>query len=115
MKNRLISKIKRTGMIMPLILVCTIGLAFISLQTEVGNGTSSTEKKLESVLGKIDGAGDVRLMINTAEDGGIIGVCVLSTRAEDLTASMRIRRAVCTVLGVENERIEILKMEGKSK
>ena len=72
---------------------------------------TQTENRLRSVLSSVAGAGDVELMVNEADDGSVIGVCVVSPHADDVAAVFRIRRAVQTALGVENERIEVIMME----
>ena len=107
----MIEKFRRsTGLI--LVAVAAAALLILSEnRTFSANIGTDTENRLRSVLSSVAGAGDVELMVNEAEDGSIIGVCVLSTHADDVATVFRIRRAVQTALGVENGRIEVIMME----
>lgn len=72
------------------------------------------ELRLQAILSGVMGVGDVRLMINEAPSGEVIGVCVLSDAADDVAAVLRIQRAVQTALGIDNDRIEVIRMEEES-
>ena len=69
------------------------------------------ESRLQSVLSKVQGAGDVSVLVNSDDAGAIIGVCVLTPHADDVGVVFRLQRAVRTALGIENDRVEILAME----
>ena len=92
------------------------------------------EARLERVLGTVEGAGKVSVMVNQKERGqgvfaqpgmfsqsGVFsqsggredvagGVIVVAQGADDLRVAMALVRAVCALLGVDAESVEVLKM-----
>lgn len=84
-------------------------------RADSGNASTAVENRLRSVLSSIEGAGDVELLVNEAESGEIIGVCVLTPHADDVAAVFRIQRAVRTALGIDNGKIEVIMMEADER
>ena len=80
-------------------------------------GATSLEKRMESVLSCIAGAGEVRVLVCSGDGGQLYGlpgeggVLVVAQGASDLKVSMELQRAVQALLGVRAEQIEILAME----
>ncbi len=70
----------------------------------------SLSRETESILSKIEGAGEVNVMIYEAE-GNIEGVCVICEGADDISVRIRLQSAVTTLLGVDNNRVEVLPMQ----
>ena len=82
---------------------------------------SSLEARLERVLSAVEGAGEVRVMINEPEaaqaafmsqdsENKPAGVLVVAQGAGDIGVSMELSRAVQALLGVDAASVEILKM-----
>jgi len=79
------------------------------------NASTVIENRMRSVLRSVAGAGDVELLINEAEGGEIVGVCVLTPHADDVSVVFRIQRAVQTALGIDNEKIEVIMKEADDR
>ena len=76
------------------------------------NGASSTdlarteqEQRISSILHRIEGVGEVEVMIS--EESGE-GVLVVAEGANDLTVCLRLQYAIQTLLGTDAVRIEIV-------
>lgn len=106
-------KFKRAGGLLLLAMTAALLLLVMDNRPEYTSETP-LELRLQAILNGVLGAGDVRLMVNEAPDGEIIGVCVLSDAADDVAAVLRIQRAVQTALGIDNDRIEVIRMEEES-
>ena len=98
-----------------LALLAAMLLIQIGGHDDVADKATSIENRLQSVLTRVKGAGDVSVLVNEDEDGEVVGVCVLTTNADDVAVVFRLQRAVRTALGIENDRVEILSMEEKAK
>ena len=78
---------------------------------------TSLEKRMESVLSCIAGAGEVRVLVCSGDGGQLYGlpgeggVLVVAQGASDLKVSMELQRAVQALLDVDAEQIEILTMK----
>ena len=106
------------------LVLCAV-LLFSRLATK-GEGTE-LERRMASVLSGIKGAGEVRILINTAQDmalpvwsmadfsqendADIIGVLIVAQGAGDPLVCAKLVQATCTVLGVEQSCISIMQME----
>lgn len=102
----------------PLLIAAVVAILLLVAsenRTDSGNATTTVENRLRSVLSSIEGAGDVELLVNEAEDGEIIGVCVLTPHADDVAAVFRLQRAVQTALGIDNGKIEVIMMEADER
>ncbi len=99
----------RDWLLLALAAICLM-LLFTS-ETD-GGGATDTEARMERVLEKIDGAGDVRVMV-TETDGGYSGVLVVCEGARDLAVRLTVQNAVHTLLGIDNQKINVVPMEDK--
>ena len=108
-------KLRRSGGLLVLALLAAMLLVQIGGHDDVADRATSIENRLQSVLARVEGAGDVSVLVNEDEDGEVVGVCVLTTNADDVAVVFRLQRAVRTALGIENDRVEILSMEEKEK
>ncbi len=82
--------------------------------------TSAIEQKLENILAKINGAGNVDVLI-TYKDASVntsvnsqtiptpLGAVVLADGADDLEVRIQIQQAVQTALGIEANQVKIFK------
>ena len=102
--------------------VAVVGLTLMSGALPAQEDTrTDLERRMERVLGDIDGAGDVRVMVAAEIDSAeknpstqaVRGVLVVAEGAEDLRVYMEIQRAVHALLDVELSSIEIIGMRGK--
>ena len=98
-----------------------VGLAAMMLvmgRSQEGTATEQTalERRMESILSSVEGAGEVRVLVNQAEaafassGAAVTGVLVVAEGADDVRVSIELQRAVQAVLGVEAARIEIMTM-----
>lgn len=84
---------------------------------------TALETRMEAVLSEVKGAGRVRVLLREKEGtvsafstsasamDGIEGVVVVAEGADDVRVALELARAVKALLGVEMERIEVLRME----
>ena len=85
----------------------------IALGTGTGQKTGASEQtplelRLEGVLEKIDGAGDVSVMITQREDGEIVGAAVVTSGIGGVSAYLDMQSAVKTLLNIDTSRIQII-------
>jgi len=80
--------------------------------------SSALERRMESVLECIQGAGRVRVLVNSPDSPAfstasvpVTGVLVVAEGADNMLVSLELRRAVQTLLGLEAGQIEILDMK----
>ena len=85
-------------------------LALMLLRTNLEDGDPATplERRVERILGRIEGAGRVSAMIVQGDDGAVMGALIVAAEVEDLQTYLRLQRAVSALLDVEPERIEII-------
>lgn len=79
---------------------------------------TETETKLERILETVLGAGEVNVMVSVVKENGserITGVIVTSEGAKDIGVKLKLHDAVCTVLELENEKVEIFEMKEVEK
>ena len=92
-----------------LVLVIMLCVLFVlSLGGETTPDAVSEEERLEHILSRIDGAGDVSVMLSRDEQG-IRGCVAAATGAEDMRVMLEMQRALRTLTGLDLERIEIVK------
>lgn len=99
--------------------LAALALLLTDAPAEHSGESTSLERRLEAVLSCVQGAGDVRVMVHSAEavsafaaqDGAASGVIVVAEGAGDLRVAMELQQAVQALLGVEAEHIEILSMK----
>ena len=64
------------------------------------------EKKLTALLSKIDGVGEVEVIICETEEG-VQSVVVVCEGAKDILVNMHVREAVCTAVGTSGNAVKI--------
>lgn len=90
--------------------VLCVALSVYAVMGTAADESESLSKEAERILSRIEGAGEVGVMIY--ETGGKIeGVCVISEGADDISVRIRLQSAVTTLLGVDNARVEVLPMQ----
>lgn len=87
-------------------------MAIVLLLLTYWNGNSSTgivqteqEQRLAAILTRIEGVGDVEVMISEEEQKGVL---VVAEGANNLGVCLRLQYAIQTLLGTEAIRIEIV-------
>ncbi len=87
---------------------------YITMQgAEQSVSYTEVEIKLEKILSTMDGAGKVNVMVSTVKENGderICGVIVTAQGARDIGVKLKLHNAVCTVLELEDEKVEIFEM-----
>lgn len=66
------------------------------------------ESRLERILSGIGGVGRVSAMITEDDDGNVAGVVIVANGLEDVSAYLRVQRAVLSLLDVQADRVEII-------
>ena len=66
------------------------------------------ERRLESILEAVDGAGRVRAMVSQGEDGGVVGAVVVSDGLSDVSTYLKIQSAVQALLDIDASQIRII-------
>lgn len=89
-------------------------LALLLIGGDAGRGAQKTEleSRVERILGRVEGAGRVSVMITQDGDGGVTGALIVADGLEDVGTYLRLQRAVSALLEIENNRIEIIGRSG---
>jgi len=94
-----------------LLAVCLTLMLMLLLRDEENVLTATElETRLEATLSCVEGAGQVRVLVNEGETG-VLGVLIVAEGAQDLRVRLELEQAAHSILGVELERIEVLRME----
>jgi hypothetical protein len=93
-----------------LCMACAAVLIVMGGAQEAGGSATQLERRMESVLSCVEGAGKVRVLVNETPQGTVHGVLVVAQGADDLRVAMALERAVRALLNIESEQIEILGM-----
>ena len=88
------------------------------------SGGTELERRMERILGCMDGAGNVRVLIHANEENAavwsasvqqreaeIVGVLIVAEGAGDAAVAARLAQAAGAVLDIDQSRIEVLRME----
>ena len=93
-----------------LALLAVAALVLLAPGVRTSDVRSETEARLERVLSEVEGAGRVKVMVFEGKDGQT-GVLVVAEGARDVSVRLRLQKAVQTVLGIDNARIDVSPME----
>lgn len=74
--------------------------------------SSSLEKRIESILSKISGVGDVSILLTYADDS-LEGTVVVSEGAKDANVKLSIVSAIEAVTGLGKHKIQVYPMKDK--
>ena len=66
------------------------------------------ESRVERILGRVEGAGRVSVMISQEGDGDVTGVVIVAEGLSDVQTYLRLQRAVSALLNVDVGKIEII-------
>ena len=73
-----------------------------------GEPRTELESRVERILGRVEGAGRVSVMISQEEDGDVTGVVIVAEGLSDVQTYLRLQRAVSALLNVDVGKIEII-------
>ena len=103
--------------------VAAAALIVLMGQMETQADRTALEARMEAVLSTVRGAGRVRVLVAEEEsaqafapsDGQAAarGVVIVADGADDLRVALELSAAAQALLGVEAEKIQVLKMEDK--
>lgn len=102
-------------LIICLCLICLI-LAALAIRSTTDSSSaadtdkSQTETKLAAVLTRMDGVGEVDVMVTENDRGTILGVVVVCEGADNIMTRNDILNAVATALNIERNIIAIYAM-----
>ena len=115
--SKLMERLRRDGWIFALIGLCVL-LCLALGSGGTGDGQSSAtplEAQLSRVLSAMEGAGQVEVAVfYGAEDAMPRGAVVVAEGADSVAVRLQLTRAVCTLLGLEAEQVDIFKLGGGS-
>ncbi len=107
-----LGKIKNIQII-AVIFIIAIGLIIYSTvmtsrqsKTEDVQVMTSEEQRLGAILGNIDGAGKVEVMITSDKDV-VKGVLIIADGADNITVRLRLLDAAATALGVDRQIVNV--------
>lgn len=106
---------RRIGLFAAVALAALLALVWLdggSGQREAPAGKTELEARLESLLEKIDGTGDVSVMIVENADGSTGGAVVVSSGLDDIGTYLEVQSALRALLDVELSRVRIIGRQG---
>ena len=112
---------KRLEWIVLLAVAAALILLLTSRSAQEGQQTA-LEARMEAVLSAVRGAGRVRVLVTAGEGdsqafaqqaqaGTVQGVVIVAEGADDVRVALELSGAAQALLGVDAERIQVLKME----
>ena len=75
-------------------------------------GETALERRLERLLSKIDGVGQVSVMITESDEGEILGAVIVAEGIKEIKPVLEIQTAVRTLLQLDAEHVSILGRQG---
>lgn len=107
--NRLQAYLQKDGWIIAALLFCVALCLMLGTSTD---DSSSEESRISRVLSAIEGAGTVEVAVYY-EDAIPCGAVVVADGADDIAVQLRLRSAVTTLLGINQNRVSIYEREGR--
>lgn len=78
--------------------------------SDITSYSTFIEQKLKNILSKVEGVGEVNVMVKINEDESIEGVIVVAGGGGNGTVSASITSAIEALLGIPAHKIKVLKM-----
>lgn len=99
--------------ILLVVVICAAALfVFNGSSRQSGNEKTDLELRLERLLERIEGAGDIEVMIASDESDRPVGVAIVTDRRLNMRTQLDIQSAVQALLNIELQRIRIIGREG---
>ena len=92
--------------ILSILLLIGAWLVFSEKTSTTYTASTDTEKRLVAILEKIEGVGEVEVMLSDTEDGER-GAVIVCEGANDIRVLISVREAVATALGVQQKNVKI--------
>lgn len=97
-------------------------MLLVASRNGASGGETALEARMEAVLSSVRGAGRVRVLVSETKDnaeafsasesaGSVQGVVIVAEGADDLRVALELSGAAQALLGVDAEKIQVLKME----
>ncbi len=93
-----------------LCIACAAVLIVMGGAQEASDSATQLERRIENVLGSVEGAGRVRVLVNEGSGGSVVGVVVVAEGAADLRVALSLQQAVQALMNIEAGQIEVLSM-----
>lgn len=93
------------------VLIAALGLWMLGSANREPAGTD-VEARLERLIERIGGVGDVDVMISTDEDGHPVGAAVVAGGSLDVRTTLEIQSAIQALLDIDLQRIRIISRGG---
>jgi hypothetical protein len=92
--------------ILSIFLLIGAWLVFSEKTSTTYTASTDTEKRLVAILEKIEGVGEVEVMLSDTEDGER-GAVIVCEGANDIRVLISVREAAATALGVQQKNVKI--------
>ncbi len=89
-------------------LIALLALLLLNQRPPAPSQKTELEQRLEGLLSRINGVGEVSVMVNADGNGAITGVAVVAPELSDMGAYLSIQNALSTLLNVDHEAISII-------
>lgn len=96
-----------------------LALAALLALLLLGNGPkratehTELETRLARILSRVDGAGEVEVMVNEDGEGSVTGAVIVAAGEENVMTYLSLQSAVTTLLKIDADRVEILFAGGR--
>ncbi len=98
-----------------LVILLCIGILLVVIaiptreDSEIIGQSSSTEERLERILSKIEGIGEVHVMITVDEEESVQGIAVSAQRGNEPVVEKEIVEVVKALFDIETHKIKVIK------
>ena len=114
-------RFRKDGWLMIALAAAVIACLLLGMAENASTGATEEEARLSRVLSAIEGAGQVEVAVfydENAQDGEKtasvpVGAVVVAQGADDVAVRIRLIRAVTTLTGLDNAKVEVFRGESK--
>ena len=92
--------------VLSILLLIGAWLVFSEKTPTSHTASTDTEKRLVAILEKIEGVGEVEVMLSDTEDGEK-GAVIVCEGANDIRVLISVREAAATALGIQQKNVKI--------
>ena len=91
-----------------IVLLAALALAMLGGARREPSGGTDVEARLEKLLGRMEGVGDVDVMISLDADGNPAGAAVVADGPLSVRATLEIQSAIQALLDIDLSRIRVI-------
>lgn len=114
-------RFRKDGWLMIALAAAVIACLLLGMAENASTGATEEEARLSRVLSAIEGAGQVEVAVfydESAQNGektasAPVGAVVVAQGADDVAVRIRLIRAVTTLTGLDNAKVEVFRGESK--